>query len=182
MRKYLLIILLINYNTQITCFEIEFTPQEIADNKKFEQIISPAISEKILLGSGLAIIGLFLIIKRPGLMRYGWVTKRHFDESIKNIESKLGEQHQLLKIIEFKIDLLAQFMHITFNSLHQENQNIINKLDSNQSINKLDNQHVKNYLASIDQKMDFLIGSLNEIKLNQKKVENNNSTNLFKDY
>ena len=95
----------------IFCSNIELAPQEIADSSKLELKI-PA---KVLIGSGIIITGLILYLKKPDPRRYAWVTRHHFDEAFKNIETKLDEQNQLLKILECKLDLLAQLLNIRLN-------------------------------------------------------------------
>ena len=162
----------------IFCSNIELAPQEIADSSKLELKI-PA---KVLIGSGIIITGLILYLKKPDSRRYAWVTRHHFDEAFKNIETKLDEQNQLLKVLESKVDLLAQLLNIRLNSLHQDNQKIISKIDTNQTISSLDNERIKNYLVDIDQKIDLLINDFAEIKKKQNKVGSSNSINFFKDY
>ena len=182
MNKYnLIFIVLLSYDSQIMGPEFELAPQEIPDSKLNSQInIDDA--NKILIGTGLVLTGISLVLKRPDLRGYLWVTRRHFDESIKNIESKLDEQNQMLQIIECKLDLLAKFLHLRLNLVSQENQKILEKIDSHQALTKLENQQVKDYLVSIDQKIDLLVNTFTNIKPGQKTVDSSRSINFFKDY
>jgi hypothetical protein len=174
-------IILLGLNLQVMGLEIELAPQEIPDSKLYSQInIDDA--NKILIGTGLVLTGISLVLKRPDLRGYLWVTRRHFDESIKNIESKLDEQNQMLQIIEYKLDLLAKFVHLRFNHVQEDNQKILDKIDSQQALTKLESQQVKDYLVGMDQKIDLLLNSLANIKLEQKSVDQRSSINFFKDY
>jgi hypothetical protein len=174
-------IILLGLNLQIMGLEFELAPQEILDSKLYSQINIDNAS-KILIGTGLVLTGISLVLKRPDLRGYLWVTRRHFDESIKNIESKLDEQNQMLQVIECKLDLLAKFVHLRLNSVSQENQKILEKIDSQQALTKLENQQVKDYLININQKIDLIINNLADGKPVQKPVEPSSSINFFKDY
>lgn len=177
----LFFIILVIFNLQIMCPELELAPQEIADSN-FNKQISLDNANKILIGTGLVLTGISLVFKKPDLKGYFWVTRRHFDASIKNIESKLDEQNQLLQIIEFKLDLLAKFLHVRLDSVTQENQKILEKINAQQNSSKLESQQVKDYLVGIDQKIDLLVNSIANSKSGQKTVKTIESINFFKDY
>lgn len=172
---------LLSFNTQIMGPEFELAPQEIPDSKFYKQI-NLADSSKILIGTGLVLTGISLVLKKPDLRGYLWVTRRHFDASVKTIEARLDEQNQLLQIIECKLDLLAKFLHVRLNLVSQENQKILEKINSQQNLAKLENQQIKDYLVGIDQKIDLLVDNLASNKLGQKLVESSSSANFFKDY
>jgi hypothetical protein len=177
----LIFIILLGFNEQIKCPELELAPQEIAYSK-FDKQINIDHASKILIGTGLVLTGISLVLKKPELRGYFWVTQRHFDASIKNIGSKLDEQNQLLQIIEYKIDLLAKFLHMRLDSVTQENQKILEKIDAQQNLSKFESQQVKDYLVGIDQKIDLLVKSFAKNTQGQKAVKSIESINFFKDY
>jgi hypothetical protein len=177
----LILISLLSINWQIMCPEFELAPQEIPDSK-FNKQITLDNSNKILISTGLLLAGISLALKKPDLSRYCWVTRRHFDESIKNIEAKMDYQNQLLQIIELKIDLLAKFLHVRLDFLIRENQNILEKIDAQQDLTKLENKQIKDYLVGIDQKINLLVDNLANNKPGQKLVKSSSSVNFFKDY
>jgi hypothetical protein len=180
-KQNLIFIVLLSFNLHIMCPEFELAPQEMPDSKLDSQINIDDAS-KILIGTGLVLTGISLVLKRPDLRGYLWVTQRHFDASIKNIESKLDEQNQLLQVIEYKLDLLAKFLHVRFDSVTQENQKILEKINAQQNLSKLENQQVKDYLVGIDQKIDLLVNSFAKNTQGQKAVKTIESINFFKDY
>jgi hypothetical protein len=178
---YLIFIVLLSFNSQSIGSEFQLALQEMSDSKLYSQInIDDA--NKILIGTGLVLTGISLVLKKPNLRSYFWVTRRHFDESIKNIESKLDAQNQILQIIECKLDLLAKFVHVRLNLVSQENQKILEQIDSQQALTKLESQQVKDHLVVIDQKIDLLLNNLANIKPERKSVEQSSSINFFKDY